>query len=83
MRAVEVQISDVEFARLLELRPVGDAQIARGARDQPALFQFTKRAVDVDRGKAGRVGKLFLGSVTQNIILHADVPVLVVKAPAA
>jgi|SRR6478735_3924254 nucleotide-binding universal stress UspA family protein len=28
------------------------------------------------------VGKLFLGSVTQNIILHADVPVLVVKAPA-
>ena len=29
------------------------------------------------------VGKLFLGSVTQNIILHADVPVLVVKAPAA
>ena len=29
------------------------------------------------------VGKLFLGSATQNIILHADVPVLVVKAPAA
>lgn len=28
------------------------------------------------------VGKLFLGSVTQSIILHADVPVLVVKAPA-
>jgi nucleotide-binding universal stress UspA family protein len=28
------------------------------------------------------VGKLFLGSVTQNIILHADVPVLVVKTPA-
>jgi nucleotide-binding universal stress UspA family protein len=27
------------------------------------------------------VGKLFLGSVTQSIILHADVPVLVVKAP--
>jgi nucleotide-binding universal stress UspA family protein len=29
------------------------------------------------------VGKLFMGSVTQSIILHADVPVLVVKAPAA
>lgn len=28
------------------------------------------------------VGKLFLGSVTQNIILRADLPVLVVKAPA-
>ena len=28
------------------------------------------------------VGKLFMGSVTQSIILHADVPVLVVKAPA-
>ena len=27
------------------------------------------------------VGKLFLGSVTQSIILRADVPVLVVKAP--
>src|SRR6478735_8158260 len=26
---------------------------------------------------------LFMGSVTQSIILHADVPVLVVKAPAA
>ena len=29
------------------------------------------------------VGKLFMGSVTQSIILHADVPVLVVKAPAS
>lgn len=28
------------------------------------------------------VGKLILGSVTQSIILHADAPVLVVKAPA-
>lgn len=28
------------------------------------------------------VGKMFLGSVTQTIILRADVPVLVVKAPA-
>jgi nucleotide-binding universal stress UspA family protein len=28
------------------------------------------------------VGKLIMGSVTQSIILHADVPVLVVKAPA-
>lgn len=27
------------------------------------------------------VGKLFLGSVTQSIILHAEVPVMVVKAP--
>ena len=27
------------------------------------------------------VGKMFLGSVTQTIILRADVPVLVVKAP--
>lgn len=27
------------------------------------------------------VGKLFLGSVTQSILLHADIPVLVVKAP--
>lgn len=29
------------------------------------------------------VGKLFLGSVTQSILLHAEIPVLVVKAPAA
>jgi nucleotide-binding universal stress UspA family protein len=28
------------------------------------------------------VGKLFLGSLTQTLILHADVPVLVVKLPA-
>jgi len=27
------------------------------------------------------VGKLFLGSVTQKLILRADIPVLVVKAP--
>ena len=27
------------------------------------------------------VGKLFLGSVTQNLILRADIPVLVVKGP--
>lgn len=28
------------------------------------------------------VGKLFLGSLTQTLILHADIPVLVVKLPA-
>ena len=28
------------------------------------------------------VGKLFLGSLTQTLILHADMPVLVVKLPA-
>ena len=28
------------------------------------------------------VGKMIMGSVTQTILLHADVPVMVVKAPA-
>ena len=33
--------------------------------------------------RRSRVGKLLMGSVTQSIILDADVPVLVVKAPAS
>ena len=32
--------------------------------------------------RRSRVGKLLMGSVTQSIILDADVPVLVVKTPA-
>lgn len=33
--------------------------------------------------RRSRVGKLLMGSVTQNIILDADIPVLVVKTPAS
>jgi nucleotide-binding universal stress UspA family protein len=33
--------------------------------------------------RRSRVGKLLMGSVTQSIILDADIPVLVVKAPAS
>jgi nucleotide-binding universal stress UspA family protein len=32
--------------------------------------------------RRSRVGKLLMGSVTQNIILEAGIPVLVVKTPA-
>jgi nucleotide-binding universal stress UspA family protein len=33
--------------------------------------------------RRSRVGKLLMGSVTQSIILGADIPVLVVKTPAS
>jgi nucleotide-binding universal stress UspA family protein len=33
--------------------------------------------------RRSRVGKLLMGSVTQSIILDADIPVLVVKTPAS
>ena len=46
------------------------------------LVDDTTELLVIGARRRSPVGKLFLGSVTQSIILHADVPVLVVKAPA-
>lgn len=46
------------------------------------LVDDTTELLVIGARRRSPVGKLFLGSVTQSIILHADVPVMVVKAPA-
>lgn len=46
------------------------------------LVDDTTELLVIGARRRSPVGKLFLGSVTQSIILHADVPVMVVKAPS-
>ena len=65
---------DHEIHRSLESTSAAEA-ILQAARDTAADL------IVIGVRRRSPVGKLFLGSVTQSIILHADVPVLVVKAP--
>ncbi|GAA3701343.1 universal stress protein [Microlunatus aurantiacus] len=73
----EIGLDDLEWTlQVTTGEDVGEAVLdVVGAIDAELLVIGARRR--------SPVGKLFLGSVTQNIILHADVPVLVVKAPAA
>ncbi len=70
----EIGLDDLEWTlQVTTGEDVGEAVLdVVGALDAELLVIGARRR--------SPVGKLFLGSVTQNIILHADVPVLVVKA---
>lgn len=60
-------------------------QVATGADVAETVLDLIGDDVDllvIGARRRSPVGKMFLGSVTQTIILRADVPVLVVKAPA-
>lgn len=58
-----------------EISDVADAILEKVRDIRPDILVIGAR-------RRSPVGKAFLGSVTQSIILEADVPVLVVKSPA-
>jgi nucleotide-binding universal stress UspA family protein len=66
-----------------------DVRLVAGGRDIADVSQAILGAVGelgpdvlvIGARRRSPVGKAFLGSVAQNIILDADVPVLVVKSP--
>jgi nucleotide-binding universal stress UspA family protein len=66
-----------------------DVLLVAGGGDTADVSAALLRAVDdlrpdllvIGARRRSPVGKAFLGSVTQNLILDADVPVLVVKSP--
>lgn len=66
-----------------------DVRLVAGGRDTADVSEALLRAVTelrpellvVGARRRSPVGKAFLGSITQNLILDADVPVLVVKSP--
>jgi len=72
----EVDLHDVEWT----LQVTTGEDVAEAVLD--ALSGVDAELLVIGARRRSPVGKLFLGSVTQSIILHADVPVLVVKAPA-
>jgi nucleotide-binding universal stress UspA family protein len=57
----------------------GAAEVASAILDK--IRELGPDLVVIGARRRSPVGKAFLGSVTQNIILDADVPVLVVKKP--
>jgi nucleotide-binding universal stress UspA family protein len=73
----EAGLSDVEWT----LQVITGADVAETVLDQVADADAELLVIGARRRSP--VGKMFLGSVTQTIILRADAPVLVVKAPAA
>ena len=73
----EVGLEDLEWT----LQVTTGEDVAEAVLDVVAALDTELLVIGARRRSP--VGKLFLGSVTQSIILHADVPVLVVKAPAA
>jgi len=66
-----------------------DVRLVPGGRDVADVSSAILRAVGdlgpdvlvIGARRRSPVGKAFLGSVAQNLILDADVPVLVVKSP--
>jgi nucleotide-binding universal stress UspA family protein len=66
-----------------------DVRLVAGGRDTADVSDALLRAVAelrpellvIGARRRSPVGKAFLGSITQNLILDADVPVLVVKSP--
>ncbi|HYI58885.1 MAG TPA: universal stress protein [Microlunatus sp.] len=72
----EVDLHDVEWT----LQVTTGEDVAEAVLD--VLSGVDAELLVIGARRRSPVGKLFLGSVTQSIILHADVPVLVVKAPA-
>ena len=72
----EVNLNDVEWT----LEVLTGVDVAETVLDQIADTDVELLVIGARRRSA--VGKMLLGSVTQTIILQADIPVLVVKAPA-
>lgn len=72
----EVDLNDVEWT----LQVTTGEDVAEAVLDLVADLDTELLVIGARRRSP--VGKLIMGSVTQSIILHADVPVLVVKAPA-
>jgi len=72
----EVNLHDVEWT----LEVATGVDVAETVLDLVGDMDVELLVIGARRRSA--VGKMFLGSVTQTIILRADVPVLVVKAPA-
>jgi nucleotide-binding universal stress UspA family protein len=66
-----------------------DVHLVAGGRDTTDVSAALVRAVSelrpellvIGARRRSPVGKAFLGSIAQNLILDADVPVLVVKSP--
>ena len=72
----EVDLDDVEWT----LQVTTGEDVAEAVLD--VVSGVDAELLVIGARRRSPVGKLFMGSVTQSIILHADVPVLVVKAPA-
>ena len=78
-----------EIAGALRTAGLGDVewtlQLATGADVAETVLDLIADAdvelLVIGARRRSPVGKMFLGSVTQTILLRADVPVLVVKAP--
>ncbi|MDN5769873.1 MAG: universal stress protein [Microlunatus sp.] len=73
----EVNLTDLDWT----LRVTTGEDVAEAVLDIVGELDAELLVVGARRRAPG--GKLFLGSVTQSVILHAEIPVLVVKAPAA
>ena len=72
----ELDLDDVEWT----LEVATGVDVADTVLDLVADADVELLVIGARRRSA--VGKMIMGSVTQTIILRADVPVLVVKAPA-
>lgn len=72
----EVDLADLEWS----LQVTTGEDVAEAVLD--LIADLDAELLVIGARRRSPVGKLFMGSVTQSIILHADVPVLVVKAPA-
>lgn len=71
----EVGLPDLEWT----LQVTTGADVAEAILD--VVTELDADLLVIGARRRSPVGKLFMGSVTQSIILHAGVPVLVVKAP--
>lgn len=90
LRAIEVELEEVERrAREVGVAEVGTHLVleSRGEAQFLGEMRSLVAAVDAELVVIGlrnrsRVGKFVLGSRAQDVLLHVDCPVLVVKAPA-
>lgn len=73
----EVGLGELDWALQVATGP----DVAEAVLDQVAEMDASLLVIGARRRSP--VGKLFLGSVSQSLILHADLPVLVVKPPLA
>ncbi len=89
IEATKVRLEN-EIAQLLRDGdlPEVDWRLQLGAGEDAAevvldlVAETDAKLIVVGARRRSRVGKLLLGSVTQSIILAADIPVLVVQTPA-
>ena len=77
--ATELQETDLQSISW-DLRMITGEDVAEAVLDAVAHTDAQLLVIGARRRSA--VGKLLMGSVTQTIILRADRPVMVVKAPA-